>query len=237
MKILILDTGVDSAIGNMSRDEKILSHLAPNGSPILHLYQWKQDSLTYGYFAKPEKLLDPSGMKKHSIDCARRITGGGVTLHFIDFAFSFFMPRQHPHFSENTLENYAFVNKRVSEALRPLLANEQINAYECISNERADESFFFCMAKPTRYDVMVGDKKVGGAAQRKTTNGYLHHGTIALAKPDLNVLNDILREKEKVVQAMLANSYYLIDNHLKRAALEELREEIKVNLIRSFNEM
>ncbi len=236
MKISILDTGVHSAKENMAMDEEMLNNLDPKGCPILHLYDWEKDSLTYGYFAKPEKLLDFSGIEKHHIDCARRITGGGVTLHFIDLAFSFFMPRENSHFSENTMENYAFVNRIVSKALGKLLKGKTLDAYDGDEPSKRDDSFFFCMAKPTRYDVMIQGKKVGGAAQRRTKRGYLHHGTLALARPDPQVLKDLLKDKEKVYQAMTQNSFYLIENHLKREELAGLRESIRLELIRSFQE-
>ncbi len=236
MKISIVETGVHNAKENMAMDEMMLNDLDPKGCPTLHLYEWKRDSLTYGHFAKPEKLLDFSGIEKHKIDCARRITGGGVTLHFIDLAFSFFMPKEHSHFSENTMENYAFVNRIVSKALGKFLKGKTLDAYEGDGPSKRDDSFFFCMAKPTRYDVMVQGKKVGGAAQRRTKKGYLHHGTLALARPDPQILKDILKDKEKVYHAMTENSFYLIDNHQQREKLNQLRERVRSELICSFQE-
>lgn len=233
MKFSILNTGKQSAKENMDLDRHFLETLDPSGNPILHLYDWKKLSLTYGHFAKPEKLLDFEGIKKHHIDHARRVTGGGVTLHFSDLAFSFFMPIEHPLFSENTLENYAFVNKQVIAALRAFIKEEKLGYFEeC--DVTHDERSFFCMAKPTRYDVMIEGKKVGGAAQRKTKRGYLHHGTLSLAAPNLELLRDVLFDKEKVYNAIIANSYYLYDSSINKSKLDTLREEVTDALIEAF---
>ena len=46
------------------------------------------------------------------------------------------------------------------------------------------------MAKPTQYDIVYKGKKIAGAAQRKKTQGYLHQGTISLAAPQIDLLQE-----------------------------------------------
>ncbi len=237
MKIVVLDTGVNSAINNMAIDQKLLSQLNPNGSPILHLYEWENESITYGYFTKPELLLDLSQVKQNKIELAKRITGGGVTFHFSDWAFSFLMPRNHPHFSENTLDNYAFVNQFVIDVVAPLL-QDRASLQLKVQNEdcKLEPCMNFCMAKPTPYDVIYRTKKIGGAAQRKTNLGYLHHGTISIALPDPMLLKDILVSKEDVFEAIYQNSHYFIKNHREHKELERYRLEFKKRLIEKLQE-
>lgn len=234
MKISILETGPKSAQQNMEKDAQLLKDLSPNDLPLLHLYEWSHDSLTYGYFADPKKLLDEEGLKKHDIDQARRCTGGGVTLHFTDLAFSFFMPADHEHFSENTFKNYQFVADVLKRAIHPYLKEEKLEDYRPDKKEGRDETRFFCMAKPTRYDVMVKGRKIGGAAQRQTKKGYLHHGTIAIARPDEQVLRDILKNKEDVYASILNYGYYFVENHLEREKVDAYRKKIRESLIKSF---
>ncbi len=134
------------------------------------------------------------------------------------------------------MENYAFVNQIVSKTLETILKGTTLDTYNRDEPSKRDDSFFFCMAKPTRYDVMIQGKKVGGAAQRRTKRGYLHHGTLALARPDSQILKDLLKDKEKVYEAMTQNSFYLIESHLQREKLTQLRERIRLELIRTFQE-
>src|SRR5580692_6228766 len=102
----VLDTGPASAEKNMQIDADLLESLAEE--PILHFYEWEKRSITYGYFVKPEELLHLENLKRHGIDHARRPTGGGIVFHLWDLAFSVLIPSSSPHFSQNSLENYAF---------------------------------------------------------------------------------------------------------------------------------
>ncbi len=114
----IIDTGIDSAEKIMRFDGNLLENLDPNGKPILHFYRWAKPSATYGYFISPEKHLDLKKAEEKGLALARRPTGGGIVFHIWDLAFSFLMPSGHPAFSENTLENYRFVNEAVLAAMR-----------------------------------------------------------------------------------------------------------------------
>ncbi len=236
MKITLLNTGVHSASENMAIDQSLLEKLDPQGDPILHLYQWKGDSLTYGHFTKPENLLDLEAVQNHGLSMAKRVTGGGVTFHFSDYAFSFLMPKNHFYYSENTLENYAFVNQFVLQAVSKVIA--QTPSLELLKNakkeDRLDERFKFCMAQPTKYDVLLNGKKVGGAAQRRTTRGYLHHGSVAIALPDPSYLKSILLSKKRVFDAIYEHSHAFVSTHLDQESIKLAREKVEKELIKAF---
>ena len=68
---------------------------------------------------------------------------------------------------------------------------------------------YFCLAKPTKYDVIFSGRKVGGAAQRRTKEGFLHQGSITLGMVSRNFLEDVLEDKE-VIDAMTRNSCALL---------------------------
>lgn len=202
----IFDTGFDTAEANMRLDQKLLDQLKSNGRPILHLYKWLRPSATFGYFIQPEKHLDLNACKKYNLDLARRSTGGGIVFHIWDLAFSFLMPSSHPRFSENTLENYHFVNGVVQEVVEEFFEQPAMLIPQCAPSMGPDCQNF-CMAKPTQYDVIHNGMKVAGAAQRKKKQGYLHQGTIALAKPNFDLLNEVLLSKEDVLAAMKNYSF------------------------------
>ncbi|HSX10656.1 MAG TPA: lipoate--protein ligase family protein [Chlamydiales bacterium] len=215
----ILDTGVASAEENMRFDEELLEGLAV---PTLHLYQWALPSATYGYFIKPEKHLDLGKAAGRGLDLARRPTGGGIVFHIWDVAFSFLMPSNHPAFSQNTLENYQFVNRAVLEAMRTLFVlREPVELIAQNGPNLGPDCQNFCMAKPTQYDVVHKGMKIAGAAQRKRRQGYLHQGTIALAKPDFGLLNEVLLSKSDVLAAMMTYSF---------APLERVDDEVRQDL-------
>lgn len=203
LSLRILDTGPATAVENMSLDAKLLAELDPQGSPLLHLYDWMRPSITYGHFIDSQKLLNGDALARHKIDVARRPTGGGIVFHIWDFAFSFLMPAAHPLCSSNTLDNYRFVNEFVLEAAiehfgldqAPLLIAEAAPLH-------GPACAHFCMARPTVYDVVYQGRKIAGAAQRRTQRGYLHQGTISLAAPNYDLLREVLRSDAAVVEAM-----------------------------------
>lgn len=206
MRWKIVDTGMRCASANMELDAALLEDLSEE--PILHLYDWEGKAATYGHFLDPSKLLNMRGVKEVGLSLAKRPTGGGVVFHVTDLAFSVLLPATHPAFSQNTLENYAFVNNRVLEAIEAfggvrgtLLPTEE---------GQVDVTPQFCMAKPTKYDVMLGDKKVGGAAQRKTRQGFLHQGSIYLGAVPSSILERVLGKESPVIPMMQRHSLPLL---------------------------
>ncbi len=187
----------------MRLDQQLLEALGQESQAVLHLYEWQQDSATYGYFLKPSDFLNMEGVNRRKLDLARRPTGGGIIFHVWDMAFSVLVPAQHPAFSLNTLDNYAFVNKAVLRAVQEFLKVDKplsitptdLEALDCSSQR-------FCMAQPTKYDVILEGRKIAGAAQRKTKQGFLHQGTIALIAPPQDYLEDVLLPGTRVAEAM-----------------------------------
>lgn len=232
----ILDTGMASPQENMDLDAQLLQRMEEEQRPILHFYGWNALSATYGHFIDPLTLLNPEGVKRRGLQLAKRPTGGGIVFHVCDFAFSVLVPADHPGCSLNTLENYAFVNRRVIEAIRAYTGERgELLPEEAVPMDAS--SRHFCMAKPTRFDVMIGGRKVGGAAQRRKRWGYLHQGTISLAFPPKDFLQEVLRPETKVFEAMTANTFSLLGDDWTPEQLVQAREDIRRHLIVSCSEL
>lgn len=218
----------------MKKDEALLASLDHTSDPILHLYEWDSPCLTYGYFTDPLKYLKEEGLKKHGLCTARRPTGGGIIFHVTDFAFSLLVPAAYPYFSLNTLENYAYINQLIIQTISPLIDQnaepELLKKNDSISKEKPS----FCMAQPTQYDIVVQEKKLGGAAQRRTKQGYLHQGSLSLALPDLELLQDVLKDSQ-IGEAMQQCTYSILDANWSLELLENTRQIIKSLLIRRLN--
>lgn len=232
----VIDTGKNSAKKNMEIDQEYLNQLDPNGSPILHFYDWETPSITHGYFIKPQDLLHSTAIQENSIAVARRPTGGGVVFHLWDLAFSVLIPANHEGFFENTLDNYRYINQTVLRATMRYLENHSKMSLLIDEQPSLSETCkHFCMAKPTQYDVMFQNRKIAGAAQRKKKNGYLHQGTISLAKPIISILESTLKDS-KVVEAMQQNTFFVLDEGWTERDLDEVRGQFKELLAQSFIE-
>jgi len=229
-----LDSGPRSARDNMELDRALLEACAEESEPLLHLYDWQGDAATYGHFVDPFKLLKKEVVEREGLDLGKRPTGGGIIFHTSDLAFSVLVPASSSYFSENTLDNYAFVNQRVIAAISQmkgvkgqLLQNEPTGVDE--------HSRHFCMAKPTKYDVMIEGKKVGGAAQRKTRFGFLHQGSISLRPLNRERFGDIF-VGDRVFENMCRNSFTLLGDAATDQEFLEARLELKDFLKKAFSD-
>ncbi|MBS0621154.1 MAG: hypothetical protein JSS61_06820 [Verrucomicrobia bacterium] len=231
----LLDTGTKSAEENMAFDAALLERAESLEAPTLHLYEWAGDSATYGYFIDPAKLLNLDAAAKLQLHLARRPTGGGLVFHLWDLAFSVVVPSHCPEFSRNTLDNYAFVNRAVLHAAQEFLEGKAPLSLTPEDLSSWDGSCrHFCMAKPTKYDVMWEGRKIAGAAQRQTRSGFLHQGTIALQMPPSAYLDAVLLPNTEVHRAMRAHTCPLLGKdpgeEVVRAAKLRLRTLLATHL-------
>lgn len=199
---------------NMDNDYERLKSAKSSDKPMLTFYEWNGPALTYGYFVDPNQFL-----VENSFQMGKRPTGGGILFHSIDCAFSLVIPSSHEKLSLNTLENYQLVNGLIQEALYGLGIKVDVLEGGC-TNLR------FCMAKPTVYDLVIGGKKVVGAAQRRSKEGLLHQGSIALRLPGP-------QEKAALKEATLYDlmcretcPLELDQNKLKRAITEIVKDKL-----------
>ena len=146
----VLDTGTRSAQANMDLDATLLEELE---EPLLHFYDWEGEAATHGYFIQPEKFLNLKRVKAHKLSLARRPTGGGIVFHNCDLAFSVLIPATHPSFSTNPLDNYAFINRRVVEAIAAFC---QTSPDLCAGNlrfKRKNQCFQVLIGSDSNYDL------------------------------------------------------------------------------------
>lgn len=216
---------------------------ASEQTPLLHYYDWSVPSLTYGYFACPHTLLHLDQLKRYGWHAARRPTGGGVIFHLTDFAFSLLIPRSHPYVCGSPHANYAWINALVLQAIQPFLGGGAHLAHMDVDREACQEEDVlignrrptFCMAQISCYDLVVDGKKVGGAAQRKTREGLLHQGSLYLADPPFEIIQEVVREGQQMVQTMRETSRPLMTQALSAEALCMLRCELRHALYESLS--
>ncbi len=205
----------------MDQDVALLERAEKTGESFLHLYEWLPNAATYGYFVNPATVFDP----QVSLDLGKRPTGGGVLFHTHDYAFSLILANHHPLYSANTLESYRQIHQMLKELLTPFLKKrpaELTTDAPCNSNARQR----FCMAEPTRYDLLLEGKKLAGAAERRKKNALLHQTTISLCPPDFAFLEKALVNGKETIESMRRWSAYLGD----QSDLPSLRKELQETL-------
>ncbi len=159
---------------NMALDEALLLQAATRGRPMLRFYAWDRPAVTIGY-VQSFTAAPPEGYV-----IIRRTTGGGVVFHDHDLTHTVVIPAGHWLTSVPPLQSYAFVNEGLREGLTGCQVAAEMTHEEI--PKTVDRLRMVCFTTPTRYDVMVGGRKVAGAAQRRTREGILHQGSIHFGK-------------------------------------------------------
>lgn len=231
--IEILNSGYAIGQVHMRRDEELLCQLHDSSPVCVHHYDWLGDNLTYGYFSNPSRCLNMEAIERRGVHLAKRPTGGGILFHGTDLAFSVLIPAHHPRFSLNTLENYALVNQAVLKAIQLFLGEQGFLTLSLEPEPPKHGYAAYCMARPSRYDLLYRGKKIGGAAQRRTHRGLLHQGSIYLAMPSQQLLSDVLQHSVEVIQAMSQASHPLLGIKPSAKDILSARHALREQLVQS----
>jgi lipoate-protein ligase A len=161
-----------AAAENMAVDDALLRTAPDRACPLLRFYGWTRPSLTIGYFQRYAAVV------RDGFEVVRRPTGGGVVNHVNDLTCTIAVPRGHWYLDVDRFESYRLVNQAIVDGLEFLDIPASLTAEDTTRTE--DRETMQCFTAPTRYDVISGDCKVAGGAQRRTVDGLLYQGSISL---------------------------------------------------------
>lgn len=171
---------------NMAVDEALFaSAIEKKSLPCLRVYTWKNPCATYGCFADYEHVrhfLSEALPHRFRFCAVRRPTGGGIVLHGDDLTFSL-CGETLPFFGfRDVQETYQKIHRAIVTGFSSVafFAQELFINKEDGENEKNSGQPGVCFRAPVRHDVMKGEKKFAGGAQRRSGNFFLHQGTIQL---------------------------------------------------------
>ncbi len=163
---------------NMARDEALMTLVGEGDSPpTLRLYQWIEPTISLGYFqhfADYRALPPPAG----GLPVVRRLTGGGAILHDLELTYSITLPTGHPLLARGPSRLYESAHDVVIAVLAEL--GLRTGRGGTSDDSGAAKGPFFCFQRRHCYDVLLGDEKIAGSAQRRTKSAVLQHGSIVL---------------------------------------------------------
>jgi len=163
----------------MAMDQAMLEYAASSQQVILRIYEWSRPTVSLGYFQSWERFSEQSELQ--SLDVVRRMTGGGAILHDREWTYSLAIPGDLER-KGHSEQLYRSVHHAVVAWLRELgyAANfwEELNQKSGTTYLKSDP--FFCFERRTQVDIVVGERKIMGSAQRRSAHGLLQHGSLLI---------------------------------------------------------
>lgn len=186
-----------SGAWNMALDEALLLSVGQQSAPpTLRLYQWKEATLSLGYF---QAYTDrASHLPSSQLPCVRRSSGGGALVHDRELTYSLTLPIELVAGRESGWL-YCQAHHAIIESFEELGATTSVMRLcspEGTAQPAADP--FLCFQRRADGDLLVEDPrsgviaqpgpdgryKVGGSAQRKRYGALLQHGGVLLGRSD-----------------------------------------------------
>ena len=141
-------------------------------TPVLRVYDWCGEWGSLGYFG----ALAEARAAFPGVEWVRRWTGGGTVDHRADWTYTMVVPAGERLAGLRGAESYRAIHAALAEALR----REGIAARLSAGAEETGASA--CFENPVSHDLIDGaGRKMAGAGQRRTKQGLLHQGSVALA--------------------------------------------------------
>lgn len=169
----------------MALDEAMLESAA-SGVATLRFYRWSEPTLSLGYFqSAADRLRDPLLTR-----CAwvRRASGGAAIVHDRELTYALAVPAGADW---NTSRTW-------TERMHGIVADHLLGQH-CVFVDTCEaeevQAPFLCFRHLTPGDLIMGEHKVVGSAQRKLRGATLQHGSVLLdasgLAPSLPGINDL----------------------------------------------
>lgn len=162
----------------MAVDEVLLESAIEHQVATVRGYQWREPTLSLGYFQPREELQgDP---RWQGVPIVRRLSGGGTLLHDDEWTYSIALPGVGQLVPQ--LEDvYAVVHAAITSVLQrhgfPVSPRG-------VTHKQSNEPTL-CFARQDRADLVCEGHKVLGSAQRRRRGALLQHGGLLLGRAAL----------------------------------------------------
>jgi lipoate-protein ligase A len=178
---------------NVALDEVLTEEVgAGRRNPTLRFWDWKEPSVVIGSFQSLRNEVDPAGVDRFGINVVRRVSGGGAMFMEAGncITYSLYLPQSLVD-GMSFADSYPFLDSWVMAALESL----GIRAFYVPLN-----------------DIATSQGKIGGAAQKRLSNGgMLHHVTMSY-DIDADKMVQVLRiGKEKLSDKGTASAKKRVD--------------------------
>ena len=184
----IIDPEPNSGAWNMAVDEVLLQTAIDHGLATLRWYQWREPTVSLGYFQQEEGIRRDSRLAP--LPRVRRLSGGGTLVHDRELTYSLSLPGSQRLMGQ-PVELYRLVHQAVIDCFRQRGA---LLEFRGVTVKRLQEPVL-CFEREDENDLVAQGHKVLGSAQRRRKGAILQHGGLLLAAssatPELPGLKDV----------------------------------------------
>ena len=228
----IIETGFQDAYFNMAVDEVLLSQKEKGMIPsTIRFYGWRPGALSLGYTQKIASEINLEALRNLGLDCVSRITGGGIIFHQQEVTYSLAIGPDSGLFSNSVGESFRRLCAGIIKAMEFLGVKADFAGDNLLPVDNSDA---FCFAANSSYDIIVGQKKLGGNAQRRKKAVIFQHGSIPLELNYAGILPALKNFSGKPIKAgslnSILNKFLTFEetlDFLKRGFKEGLKIELK----------
>lgn len=221
---------------NMAIDDWLLQTLEASDRPqtVVRFYEWEQPTLSLGQHQSVERAADVEFCRARGIDIVHRPTGGRAVLHDQELTYAVVSNDQEIFSVDSILSTYRQIAGGLCRGLRRLgvdavLADSPLHALPAPENPLLAKHP--CFNSPSRYELMVGQRKLIGSAQKRLRRSFLQHGSLLL-DCDVPLLARATRANEQALAQKITTLNALLGTVIKRPTLEAALVE---GLIREFS--
>ncbi|MDJ0315041.1 biotin/lipoate A/B protein ligase family protein [Arthrobacter sp. H35-D1] len=210
---IIAPTILPTAV-NVALDEILTEEVgAGRRNPTLRFWDWEEPSVVIGSFQSVRNELDAEGVQKYGIKVVRRISGGGAMFMEAGncITYSLYIPQTLVD-GLSFEDSYKFLDAWVLAALESM----------------GIEAFYIPLN-----DIATAQGKIGGAAQKRLSNGAMVHHVTMSYDIDAEKMVKVLRiGKEKLSDKGTRSAKKRVDPLRRQSGLA--REEILQRMSATF---
>jgi lipoate-protein ligase A len=179
---LVLPFEIADGAANMALDEALLDEVAEDPThAVLRTYGWSSPTLSLGYFQKvADAEADP---RRRGAPIVRRPTGGGAIWHHHEVTYTVVVPGDHA-LARHSVDLYRATHAAIADVLgtQGIAAGRRGGSPAASTRDRP----FLCFTDRNAEDIVYRGFKLVGSSQRRRPNALLQHGSVLLARSDVD---------------------------------------------------
>jgi lipoyl(octanoyl) transferase len=205
----------------MAVDEALFRvHIRRKNPPTLRLYGWLSPALSIGYFQDYEKEVDDAACRRFGVEVVRRATGGKAVLHESELTYAVIAGADSSLIPADILASYRVISGCIASGLARIGIHTRMKEDGRQATDGTLRSS--CFSSPSRYELLVGERKICGSAQMRSQGVFLQHGSLLTAFDPLRTCAVMLPHRDAAGYAdLLRHSVTSVGEQAAAAVKEE----------------